>query len=370
MYSFGFSFSRKPLNNRFCTLFADLSREDVLQNSFRHAAGSFKMLVEQPQLKSMNYVSGVSNASGAATASSQTVNVTKSSSLLPFPQYNAQPKGKTKLFDNLVNDGIMPKKLYSEYGNIQFGPTNVPWNTNGHTERQSNDFAPGSKLSNKFMGIDNGVNFAKDSCTKTYSGYGASQLMEFGSITRTAGDNGSCIPVVSGKIYESSFASDTSVGAKVLHGPKNVSSFGQDNHSTLGKAVPFEGVSKSLPYLVSSSTPNLNPTSVQRQSNMDTYMLDENMRLLALTQILELSKQHHALYFRDMNQKQGKSENITKTQNYICKASVPEQGTSGASSKLPQNEGTCGILEITDGIDKLASSLEHNHFSFPLLTVL
>jgi hypothetical protein len=85
---------------------------------------------------------------------------------------------------------------------------------------------------------------------------------------------------------------------------------------------------------------------------MDTYMLDENMRLLALTQMLELSKQQQALYFHDMNQKLGKS-NISKPQNYIYKASVPEPGSSGASLKLAQNRGTCGNLEITDGTHKL-----------------
>jgi len=82
---------------------------------------------------------------------------------------------------------------------------------------------------------------------------------------------------------------------------------------------------------------------------MDTCMIDENMRLLALTQIPELSKQQQALYFHDMNQKLGKS-GIEKPQNYIYKASVPKLGSSGASLKFPQNRGTCGNLEITDGI--------------------
>jgi hypothetical protein len=248
-----------------------------------------------------------------------------------------------------VNDGILPKNLHSEYGTMQFGSSNVLWNSNGHKGRQSNDSAPEF---NKYLDNDNGARVGEDSCTKINSGFEVNQFMEFGSIRRTVGGSGSCTPIVNGKIYESSFASDTSVGANALQGSKNVFSFGRSNHLTLGTAVPFEGNLTSLPYLVSSSTSNQNSTLKQRGVNMDTYMLDENMRLLALTQMLELSKQQQALYFHDMNQKLGKS-NISKPQNYIYKASVPEPGSSGASLKLAQNRGTCGNLEITDGTHKL-----------------
>lgn len=295
-------------------------------------------------------MSGVSNASDTATATSQTDNVVMSSPFLPFSQFNPQPKGKTHACENLVNDGIIPKKLHSEYGAIEFGPANVLRNSNGHTGRQLNNFAPGSC---KYLDNDRGVSFAKDSFAKINSGFGVSRLMEFGSIAGPVGGSGSCIPTVSGKIYESSFASDASLGANVLQGSKNVS-FGQNNQVTSGTAVPFEGILKGLPCLVSSST-----------ENVDTYMLDKNMRMLALTQILELSKQQHALYFHHMNQKQGGANNISKAQNYLYGTSIPEQGTSGASLKLPQNRGTCGNPEITDGFDKLASHTGMHNSFFP-----
>ncbi|XP_045822561.1 uncharacterized protein LOC123915468 isoform X4 [Trifolium pratense] len=344
-----FTFASSPKPHSLKQMTNNLSREEELQNNISHAAGSFKMLEEQPLLNPPYYMSGCSNISGAATSSSQTYNVAMSSLFSPFTQFTSQPKGNTNASGNLVNDGIMPKNPHSEYGTVQFGSSNVLWNSNGHKGRQSNDSAPEF---NKYLENVNGARVGEDSRTKINSGFEVNQFMEFGSIRRTVGGSGSCTPVVSKKIYESSFASDTSVGANALQGSKNVFSFGQSNHLTLGTAVPFEENLKSLPYLVSSSTLNQNSTPKQWGINMDTYMLDENMRLLALTQMLELSKQQQALYFHDMNQKLGKTD-IPKPQNYIYKASVPEPGSSGASLKLPQNRGTCGNLEITDGIHKL-----------------
>ncbi|XP_061376429.1 uncharacterized protein LOC133318449 isoform X2 [Gastrolobium bilobum] len=336
----------------------NLSSEEELQNSFSYAAGSFKMVEEQPQLKPRNYMSGVSNASGAARARSETVNVAKGLSFSPFPQFTPPPKGKTKASENLVNDGgpIMPKKLHSEFSTMQFGPTNVLWNSNGNTGMQLN--SPGS---NKYVDNHKGVTFAKESCAKTNSEFGIAQLMEYPSgILRAVGGSDSCISAVNGKIYEShdepSLPSDTFVGAK------KVSSFGQDNHVTSGTAIPFEGILRGLPYLVSSSTLNQTPTLVQQGINMDTNLLDENMRLVALTQIQELSKQQHALHSREMNQKQGRFSNISKVQHYIHEASTSEQGTSDASLKLPQNRGTCRNHEITDGLEKLASLTGLNRY--------
>ena len=62
VYSFCFIL-KKPLNNVLCTLDADLSREEELQNNFSYAAGSIKMVEEMPQLKLKKYMSAVVNAS-------------------------------------------------------------------------------------------------------------------------------------------------------------------------------------------------------------------------------------------------------------------------------------------------------------------
>ncbi|XP_013465810.2 uncharacterized protein [Medicago truncatula] len=336
-----FTFASSPKLHSLMQMTNNLSREEELQNSFSRAAGSFEM--------PLNYMSGCSINSDAAIASSQTDNVATSSLFLPFPQFSSQPKGTTNACKNLVNGGIMPMNLHSEYDTVQFGSSNVDWNSNGHKGRQSNDSA---LEFNKYLDNDNGERFGEDSCTKVNSGFEVNQFMEFGSIRRTIDGSGSCTPVVNRKIYESSFPSDTSVGANALLASKNVSSFGRNNHLTLGTVVPFVGNLKSLPYPVSSSASNQNPTSLQQQGiNMDTCMIDENTRLLPLTQMPESSKQQQALYFHDMNQKLGKS-GIAEPQNYIYKASVPELGSSGASLKFPQNRGTCGNLEITDGLNR------------------
>ncbi|KAJ1407786.1 Jas TPL-binding domain [Sesbania bispinosa] len=298
----------------------NLRREEELQSNFSCTDRSFEMVEEQPQLKPRNYMSGVGNASGAA----RTENVAKRLLFSPFLQFNPQHKGKTKTSQNVVNDGgPMHKKLHSEYSTMQFGRTNVLYNSNGHTGRQLNNSAPGS---NKFLDNDKGVNFAKNSCALMNSEFRISELMEFGSITRAVDVSDSCISAVNGKINDSSLPSDTSVGANFLQGSKNVSSFGQDNNVTSGTAIPFEGILKGLPYLVSSSMANQTPLLQQRDINMDTYRLDENMRLLTSRQILELSKQQHALYFHDMNQKQKRSNNISKAQHHIYEASTSVQG--------------------------------------------
>ncbi|KAK7320672.1 hypothetical protein VNO77_30365 [Canavalia gladiata] len=347
----------------------NLCREEELQKKFSYAAGSFKVVEEQPQLKPRYCMSAVSNASGAARARFETNNVAKGVTFLQFSQFDNRSKQKLKTNENLINDGrpIMPRKLHSDCSTMQYGFTNIPWNSNGHTGRKSNNSAPGT---NKyFLDNDKGVSFAKDSCSKINSGFGIGQFMEYSSSMRAVGGNDSCISVINGNIYESSLPSDTSMVSNFLLGSNNVSSLGQDNHMTPETVIPFEGISKGLPYLVSSSASNQIPTSLQPQSiNMNAYLLDENMRLLALTQILELSKQQHALYFHNMNKKHGRSSNISNPQHYLYEASTSEQVPSGESLKLPQNRGTCGIPNSTDSLEKLASLTgKHNAFLFPLL---
>ncbi|XP_028208547.1 uncharacterized protein LOC114391790 isoform X1 [Glycine soja] len=316
---------------------ADLSREEELQNNFSYAAGSIKMVQEMPQLKLNNYMSAVGNAS--ARARSETKNVAEGLSFSPFLQFDNQSGGKTKASENLWNDesSIMPKKLYSDYG---------------HTGRQSNN---SGIRTNKSLNNDKGVNFAKDSGVKINSGFGIGQLMEYPSSIKRA-VSASDILVVNGKIHESSLPSDTSVCADILHGSNNVSFLGQENH-TPQTSIPFKGILKGLPHHVSSSVSNQTPILPQQQQgiNMDAYLLDENMRLLALSQILELSKQQHALYLKYINQKQGRSSCISKVQHYRCEASTSEQGTSGATLKLSQNRGIWGNHESTVGLEKLAS---------------
>ncbi|KAH1094100.1 hypothetical protein AAZX31_14G109900 [Glycine max] len=327
---------------------ADLSREEELQNNFSYAAGSIKMVEEMPQLKLKKYMSAVVNAS--ARARSETKNVAKGLSFSPFLQFDNQYGGKTKTSENLWNDGspIMPKKLYSDYG---------------HTGRQSTN---SGIRTNKCLNNDKGVNFAKDSGVKINSGFGIGQLMKYpSSIKRAVG--GSDISVVNGKIHElnheSSLPSDTSVCADILRGSNNVSFLGQENH-TPETSISFKGILKGLSHHVSSSVSNQTPTLPQQQQgiNMDSCLLDENLRLLALTQILELSKQQHALYFNNMNQKQGGSNSISKVQHYMYEASTSEQGTSGATLKLLQNRGIYGNHESTVGLEKLASLTGMNSY--------
>ncbi|XP_027940928.1 uncharacterized protein LOC114194744 isoform X1 [Vigna unguiculata] len=320
---------------------ADLSRGEGLQNNFSYASASFKMVEELPQLKPKNYMSAVSKAS--VKARSETQNVAKGVSFSPFLQVDV-PGRKTQASENLwVDDSPnMPKKLYSDYG---------------HTGRQSNKSVVGT---NKYLENDIGVSFAKDSGGKKNLGFGIGQLVEYpSSIMRSVGGYDSCISVVHEKMheanFESSLPSDTSVRANILHGSHNTSSHGLENYVNPQTSIPFKEILKAPPYHVSVSVSNQTPTLPQQQAiNMDAYFVDENTRLLAMTQIPELSKQHHALHF-NMNQKQGGSSSILKVQHYTCEASTSEQGSSCATLKLPQSSWIFGNHENTVGLEKLPS---------------
>ncbi|XP_057422911.1 uncharacterized protein LOC130716892 isoform X3 [Lotus japonicus] len=343
---------------------ADLSREEKFQNNIAYAASSLKMVEEQPQFRATNYLSGVNNASATARARSQNVNVAKSLLFSPFPQFNHQPNGKTKTSEILVNDSgpIMHRKGHSECCNMQLSPTNVLCNSNGRAERESNNSA---QVSNNYLANDKGVSFAKDCCAKINSEFGISQFMDLDSITRAVSGSDSYISSVNVRINESSLSPNTSANTNFFQGSKNKSSFGQDNHETSGTAIAFEGILNGLPNHFSSSTANQTPTFLQKQDiNMNTCLLDENMRLLAKTQILELSQQQHALSFHHMNQKQGRSSNISKAQHYIYETSTSEQGTSGVSLTLPQNRGFCGN---DDGFNKQASLVGLNKYCLSAL---
>nr|XP_025659824.1 uncharacterized protein LOC112755751 isoform X2 [Arachis hypogaea] len=348
------------------------SSEGKLQNNFCHGYGSFKM-VDQPQPKIKNYMPGVSNAFGGA-ARSKPDSAANSLLFSPLPQLNLQPEGKTKASEILMNDsGPDISKKHYEFNGMQFAPINVPWKNNGHTGRQLDCSAVGS-----IKGLDNdkGVNFAKDPCAKLNSGFGISNLVKYPSSIRGAvGGNGSCVSTVKGKIYESYNESrlpfNTSGGVNFLCDSKNVSSVGQKNHFTSGTTIPLEGILKGFPFLVPNSTSNQTTTSPQQQGiNLDRPLLDENMRLLAVTQILELSKQRHALHFHKMNQKHKRSSNTSEVQPDVYEALTSEQFSFGATFKLPQKRGPCGSPDTIDDLEKLASLTGLNRYCFSGLTQL
>ncbi|XP_068471510.1 uncharacterized protein [Phaseolus vulgaris] len=326
----------------------NLSREEGLQNNFSYAAGSFKMVEELPQLKPKNYMSAVSK--GSAKAGLEAKNVAKGVSFSPFSRIDIAG-GKTQASENLWNgvSPLMPKKLYSDYG---------------HTGGQSNKPVIGT---NKYLGNNKGVSFAKDSGAKKNSGFGIGQLMEYlSSIRRAVGGYDSSISVVNEKMYESNFESslplDTSMGANILHGSHNMSSLGLQNHVNQQTSIPFKEILKGLPNHASISVSNQTPTLPQQEAiNMDACLVDEKTRLLAMRQIRELSEQHHALHF-NMKQKQGGSSSISKVQHYACEASTSEQGTSCTTLKLPQDRGIFGNHENTVGLEKLPSLIGMNGY--------
>ncbi|MED6110151.1 hypothetical protein PIB30_040306 [Stylosanthes scabra] len=307
-------------------------REGKLQNNFFHGSGSFK-IVDQPQPKLKNYMPGVSDALGGR-ARSKPESAANSLLFSPLPQLNPQTEGKTKASEILMNDSVpILSKKHSELSGMQFAPINVPWNSNAHTTgRQLDCSAMGS-----IKGLDNnkGVNFAKDPYAKLNSGFGISNLVKYPcSIRGAVGGNGSCISTVKGNIFESYNESrpppNISGGVNVLFDSKNVSPVGKNNHFTTATTIPLEGIVKGFPFLLPNSTSNQTTTSPQQQGiNLDSSLLDENMRLLALTQILELSKQQQALHFNEMNQKHRMSGNTSEVQPDIYEASTSEQFSFG-----------------------------------------
>lgn len=320
------------------------------------------MVEEQSQLKLRN--AGFSNGLGAARARSETDAVAKGFGFSPYSHCKFHSQGNMKANENLVNDGGLILSKILQYGSntLQSGPTNVLWNSNDHIERQLNNSSLGS---NKFLDNDKVVGCAKE-ITKIDSKI--SKLMEYPSFMRAVGGSSDCcFPALNGKISchdrEPSMTVSGSAGANISCHSKKNPSVGQDNHVTLrswgsqmASGMLSEGILMGCPFLVSSSTSDQPPTLLEQEgSSKDTCLLDENMRLLALTQILELSKHQHALYLHEMNRKQGRSCNFSNIQHCIYEASTSKQGTSEVTLKSSPKKEACGNHGIIDDLEKLAS---------------
>ncbi|KAF7817278.1 Histone-lysine N-methyltransferase TRX1 [Senna tora] len=353
-----------------------LGREDELKNNFCYAAGpsNSKMIEEQSKLKLRNFMSGVNNGLSAARAGLETDNVAKGF-VSSYSLFNSQSQGqgKTKANENLENDGsvIMSKILHSGSNNLQ---SNVLWKSDDHRERQLNN---SSLVNNKVLDNDKGAACAKEFYANVDPGSRMGKLVGLPSFVRAVGGSSSCcISSLNGKIscHEPSMLVDASTGTNFSYGSNKASSVGQGSHLTvkslgtqLASRMPAEGMLIGFPFLVSSSTSNQAPTFLEQEGiNVDTCLLDENMRLLALTQILELSRQQHTLYLREMNQTQGRSCSFPNGQHCIHEASTSKQGNSDVTLKSPPKKGTCVNHGITDDLEKLASFTgKQPQISFP-----
>ncbi|KAI4316365.1 hypothetical protein L6164_024351 [Bauhinia variegata] len=296
------------------------SREEEFQRNLSFATGpSDSVLVEeQAQLKLRKFLSGVSSGLGAPTARFETENMAKCLMISPFPRFSSQPEGDAHLSinKNLVNEGgvIMPKKLQFGSSTLQFDPTNVLQTSNDCLERQLNPYAPGF---NKILDNEKGMSYGKDSCTKIDSGVRVGKLMEPCSFMSAVGRSGDDCnsALVNGKNcksnHELSMLMGASVGTNFSYCSKRVSSVGQDNcmlgtQLASGRAMQPEGILKAFSFPVSTSMSNQTATVLQQEgNNVANSLLDENMRFLKSTQILELSKQQHELCLHGVHQNQG-----------------------------------------------------------------
>lgn len=151
----------------------------------------------------------------------------------------------------------------------------------------------------------------------------------------------------------SSLAVEVPDARKICNYPENVPFHGTGgqvdhvNHRSLavhmgsGLISPSQAVSKGIPS--ATSTCLLDQTSALSRDEgigVSGHLLDDNLRLLALRQMLDISKQQNAFSSLGMNKGEGKYGGLSYTQHSFSEPSVPGEQWhgSGLTSKMDVSE--------------------------------
>ncbi|KAK2659681.1 hypothetical protein Ddye_006214 [Dipteronia dyeriana] len=295
---------------------------------FQCSAGLSNLSVrkEQSQLNLGNHVCGLSNAMDAATLEKFEGNVIRSS-VVPLPAHFTSPPERNancKADNNIVSsDHIVPKSLYCESHTQKSELVSVPWSLRNGSERQFNVSEFGFL---KFADKGKAVGCTADgSYASTDSEFRIQkQLVEPGMSTGAmAASNDLCFSDVHQKSPNSHQSSgvppeafDTRNHFYHPEKPPCIGSSGHINHAVLrsmvtpadsGKILQSQVVSMAFPSATSTSIGGMIPAaSKPERIDASPFLLDDDMRLLALRQIVELSKQQHALSSHGMDREKGR----------------------------------------------------------------
>lgn len=295
-----------------------------------------------------NCVSGVSNAIDAGRLEKLRGNLVQNSAVSLLSNSKTPPENsmRTKANDNIFigTQHIMPNMQYS--GSFP--------RENG-LQRQSQVFELGCRgLTDKGKGVDfisDGHYFVKD------RGFRIHKDMEISGTDPH-------FPEACGNSCRSHLSSSVAIEVpdtrKKCNSHENAPFHGGGgqvdlvNHRSLavhvgsGLISPFQVVSKGIP----TSTYLLDRTSALTKEEgigVNDHLLDDNLRLLALRQILDLSKQQNAFSSLGMNKAEGKYDGSSYAQHSLAELSVPGEQWHGSGLTIERDVSEAAVKPRPSG---------------------
>jgi hypothetical protein len=341
-------------------------REEDYRQYHHCAADPFNSSTEREpsRLNFGNHAFGISHAIDAVRLENFKNNVAKSSVVSPVMDFNNPADSvHSKAKVNMVNgsEHMMHKALHHSSFAAECDPFTVCWNGGNCLERQFNISELNSlRLTDKGKGVGC---VADASYVATDTVFGNHKQVPNSVL---GGSSESAVNDKSRHLHQlSSVPSDASDARNLFSYVEKDPCLGSSGHCdhVLRSNLPLQGVSMGFPLVTSTSTPdNTRALLKQEGTSVSPYLLDENLRLLALRQIMELSKQQHALS-SIINQERGKYGSSSNVQHSIVDPSTfreqrhgpdftSKQGVSEAAMNLLQSAPT---FRGSDDIKKLPS---------------
>jgi hypothetical protein len=339
-------------------------REEDYRQYHHCAADPFNSSTEREpsRLNFGNHAFGISHAIDAVRLENFKNNVAKSSVVSPVMDFNNPADSvHSKAKVNMVNgsEHMMHKALHHSSLAAECDPFTVCWNGGNCLERQFNISELNSlRLTDKGKGVG---------CVADAS-YVATVFGNHKQVPNSVlgGSSESAVNDKSSHLHQlSSVPSDASDARNLFSYVEKDPCLGSSGHCdhVLRSNLPLQGVSTGFPLVTSTSTPdNTRALLKQEGTSVSPYLLDENLRLLALRQIMELSKQQHALS-SIINQERGKYGSSSNVQHSIVDPSTFREQRHGPdfTSKQGVSEATMNLLQSaptfrgSDDIKKLPS---------------
>ena len=303
---------------------------------------------EPSRLNFGNHAFGISHAIDAVRLENFKNNVAKSSVVSPvMDSNNPADSVHSKAKVNMVNgsEHMMNKALHRSSLAAECDPFTVCWNGGNCLERQFNISELNSlRLTDKGKGVGC---VADASYVATDTVFGNHKQVPNSVL---GGSSESAVNDKSRHLHQlSSVPSNASDARNLFSYVEKDPCLGSSGHCdhVLRSNLPLQGVSTGFPLVTSTSTlDNTRALLKQEGTSVSPYLLDENLRLLALRQIMELSKQQHALSSM-INQERGKYGSSSNVQHSIVDPSTSREQRHGPdfTSKQGVSEATMNLLQ-------------------------
>ncbi|KAL6296703.1 hypothetical protein ACE6H2_004845 [Prunus campanulata] len=273
------------------------------------------------------------------------------------PEDNSRPKANKYICN--VGEHAMQNALHYEPQSAKYGFANVPRNGSNSVERQLDMSQLGSY---RLIDKAKGVSFVTDDSHLSKDlGFRIRKEMEISSsFNGLSGTSDPCfLTAHKNSCYShqlSGVAPDGSDSRKYSNFPDKVLYFGNRgqvghvNHRPMASSVgsglifPSQTVSKGIPPVSASISVSDQTPAASRENliEVSAQLPDDNSRLLALREIMELSKQHHALPSLPMNRGKGIFDCSSYMQNSLVdtSASGKQERKLSLTSKNAVSEAT------------------------------